>query len=128
MTVIPTAIPDVMTIGPRVFEDARGSFFESFNKRAFRQAVGVDAEFVQDNHSTSVRNVVRGLHYQLRHPQGKLVRVVSGEIFDVAVDIRKHSPTFGRWVGTTISAANRLQLWIPVGFAHGFVVRSDRAE
>ena len=128
MKATPTAIPDVVMLEPRVFEDDRGAFFESFNARAFAKALGIDVHFVQDNHSTSVRNVLRGLHYQIRQPQGKLVRVVSGEIFDVAVDVRKSSPTFGRWVGAVMSAANRLQMWIPPGFAHGFLTVSDRAE
>lgn len=115
-------------IEPRVFEDARGTFFESYNQRTFAATLGIDAHFVQDNHSTSIHNVVRGLHYQLRYPQGKLVRVVAGEIFDVAVDLRRSSPTFGRWVGAVMSADNRRQMWIPTGFAHGFAVLSNRAE
>lgn len=128
MKVTPTAIPDVVMIEPRVFDDERGSFFESYHQQAFATALGIDANFVQDNHSASVRNVVRGLHYQLRQPQGKLVRVIAGEIFDVAVDLRKSSPTFGRWVGAAMTAENRMQMWIPPGFAHGFAVLSDRAE
>lgn len=128
MKITPTAIPDVVMIEPRVFADDRGLFFESFNARAFAKAVGREVTFVQDNHSVSERNVVRGLHYQLRHPQGKLVRVVAGEIFDVVVDVRKSSPTFGRWVGTVMNADTKAQIWIPVGFAHGFAALSDRAE
>jgi dTDP-4-dehydrorhamnose 3,5-epimerase len=128
MKVIATAIPDVLILEPRVFGDDRGFFFESYNRRAFREAAGIDPEFVQDNHSKSARNVLRGLHYQVQSPQGKLVRVTAGEVFDVAVDLRRSSPTFGRSVGVTLSAANRLMLWVPVGFAHGFVVTSDSAE
>ena len=123
----PTAIPDVVLIEPRVFEDARGYFFESFNRRAFAQA-GIDAEFVQDNHSCSHRGVLRGLHYQVEHAQGKLVRVVAGEVFDVAVDLRRSSPTFGRHVALVLSAANRRMLFIPPGFAHGFLCISESAE
>jgi dTDP-4-dehydrorhamnose 3,5-epimerase len=125
---IRTAIPDVVVVEPQVFGDARGFFFESWNRRAFAAAVGRDVDFVQDNHSASARNVLRGMHYQLRQPQGKLVRVVSGEVFDVAVDMRRSSPTFGRWVGERLSAANRRMLWVPEGFAHGFLVLSDMAE
>ena len=128
MKVTATAIPEVLLIEPRVFGDDRGFFYESYNRRAFREAAGIDPEFVQDNHSRSARNVLRGLHYQVRQPQGKLVRVVAGEVWDVAVDLRRSSPTFGRWVGVTLSAANRRMLWVPVGFAHGFVVVSDGAE
>ena len=128
MQVIPTAIPEVLILEPKVFGDDRGFFFESFNARTFAQVTGVQSEFVQDNHSKSSRGVLRGLHYQIRQPQGKLVRVVAGEVFDVAVDIRKSSPTFGQWVGERISAENKRQLWIPEGFAHGFVVLSDSAE
>ena len=128
MNVIATAIPDVKIFEPKVFGDARGFFFESFNHRVFEEAVGHSVEFVQDNHSKSAKNVVRGLHYQINHAQGKLVRVVAGEVFDVAVDIRRDSPTFGRWVGVVLSAENKRQLWIPEGFAHGFVVVSDTAE
>jgi dTDP-4-dehydrorhamnose 3,5-epimerase len=124
----PTAIPEVLVIEPRVFGDARGFFFESWNERAFSEALGRKVAFVQDNHSSSARNVLRGLHYQVRQPQGKLVRVIAGEVFDVAVDIRRSSPTFGRWVGERLSAANRRMLWVPEGFAHGFVVLSDWAE
>jgi dTDP-4-dehydrorhamnose 3,5-epimerase len=125
--VTPTALPDVLLIEPRVFADERGFFFESWNRRALA-AAGVDADFVQDNHSRSARNVLRGLHYQVEHAQGKLVRVCSGVVFDVAVDIRKASPTFGRWVGMTLSAENKQMLWIPAGFAHGFLVLSEAAE
>lgn len=123
------AIPDVVLIEPRVFGDARGFFYESYNREAFREATGCDPDFVQDNHSRSARGVLRGLHYQLPpHAQGKLVRVVAGEVFDVAVDIRRASPTFGRWVGTVLSAENRRQMWVPPGFAHGFVTLSESAE
>lgn len=128
MKVTPCAIADVLLIEPRVFGDARGFFFESFNQRAFAQATGLDVNFVQDNHSKSAKGVLRGLHYQVIHPQGKLVRVVAGEVFDVAVDIRPDSPTFGRWVGEMLSAENNRQLWIPPGLAHGFLVLSDSAE
>lgn len=128
LTVTPTALPDVLMLEPRVFADSRGFFFESFNARVFEQATGLRPTFVQDNHSMSSRNVVRGLHYQLTHPQAKLVRAVVGEIFDVAVDVRPASPTFGKWVGVKLSASNKRQLWIPEGFAHGFVVTSDTAE
>lgn len=128
MKATPLAIPDVVLIEPDVFGDERGFFFESFNQRAFEKAVSKAVHFVQDNHSKSARNVLRGLHYQIRQPQGKLVRVTAGEVFDVAVDLRRSSPTFGHWVGTTLSAENKRQLWIPEGFAHGFVVTSDVAE
>lgn len=128
MNAIPTTIPDVLIIEPKVFGDPRGFFFESFNRRQFAELSGRDADFVQDNHSRSAKNVLRGLHYQIRQPQGKLVRVVQGEVFDVAVDIRKSSPTFGQWVGEILSAENKRMLWIPEGFAHGFVVLSDTAE
>ena len=121
------AIPDVMLIEPKVFGDARGFFFESFNQRAFNDATGTDHQFVQDNHSRSSRGVLRGLHYQIQRPQGKLVRVVQGAVFDVVVDIRKNSPTFGKWVGAELSADNHRQLWVPPGFAHGFLVHSDTA-
>ncbi len=127
MKVTPTALPEVKLIEPRVFSDERGTFFESFNARTMA-ALGIDATFVQDNHSYSRRGVLRGLHYQIAHAQGKLVRVVSGEVFDVAVDLRRSSPRFGRWVGATLSAGNRLMMWVPPGFAHGFVVRSDGAD
>ncbi|WLR92968.1 dTDP-4-dehydrorhamnose 3,5-epimerase [Shinella zoogloeoides] len=123
-----TAIPEVVILEPKVFGDERGFFFESFNARAFKEATGLDREFVQDNHSKSARNVLRGLHYQIEQAQGKLVRVVEGEVFDVAVDIRRASPTFGRWVGVHLSAENKKQLWVPEGFAHGFVVLSETAE
>jgi dTDP-4-dehydrorhamnose 3,5-epimerase len=128
MKAIPTAIPDVVVLEPQLFGDARGFFFESWNRRAFAQAAGRDWEFVQDNHSASARGVLRGLHYQVRQPQGKLVRVVAGEVYDVAVDLRRASPTFGRWVGERLSAENHRMLWVPPGFAHGFLVLSDRAE
>ena len=128
MKVTPTAIADVLIIEPRVFGDARGFFYESFNQKQFSEHVAQNIEFVQDNHSRSVKNVLRGLHYQIQQPQGKLVRVVAGEVFDVAVDIRKSSPTYGKWVGEILSEQNRRQLWIPKGFAHGFVVLSEFAE
>ena len=127
MRVVPSAIPDVLVVEPRVFGDQRGFFFESWNRRALREA-GLDADFVQDNHSRSARGVLRGLHYQIRHPQGKLVRVVAGEVFDVAVDLRRGSPTFGRHVAITLSAENRKMLWVPPGFAHGFCVTSESAD
>jgi len=126
--VITTAIPDVLIIEPKVFGDERGFFFESFNRRRFAELTGRDVDFVQDNHSRSVKNVLRGLHYQIQQPQGKLVRVVQGAVFDVAVDIRKSSPTFGQHVALELSAENKRMLWIPEGFAHGFVVLSDTAE
>lgn len=128
MKAIPLAIPDVVLIEPKVFADERGFFFESFNQARFEEAIGKSVQFVQDNHSRSVKNVLRGLHYQIQQPQGKLVRVVQGEVFDVAVDLRKSSKTFGQWVGEILSADNKRQLWIPEGFAHGFVVLSDTAE
>lgn len=127
-TVTPTAIPDVLVLEPRVFSDARGFFYESFNQRDFAQATGLDVTFVQDNHSKSAQGVLRGLHYQVEHAQGKLVRVVQGEVLDVAVDLRRSSPTFGRWVGELLSADNKKQMWVPPGFAHGFVVLSETAE
>jgi len=127
MKTIPCAIPDVVLIEPKVFGDERGFFYESWNRRAFAE-LGIAADFVQDNHSRSQQNVLRGLHYQVRHPQGKLVRVIVGAVFDVAVDLRKTSPTFGQWVGFTLSADNRRMAWIPPGFAHGFLVLSDTAE
>ena len=127
MNVIKTDIPDVLILEPRVFGDERGFFFESFNSRAFRELTGLEPRFVQDNHSRSGRNVLRGLHYQIKQSQGKLVRVVSGEIFDVAVDLRKNSSTFGKWTGVRLSAENKRQIWIPEGFAHGFAVLSERA-
>lgn len=128
MTVITTAIADVLIIEPKVFGDARGFFFESYNAAQFTSETGLKPDFVQDNHSKSARGVLRGLHYQIVQPQGKLVRVVSGEVFDVAVDIRKSSPTFGKWVGVHLSGDNFRQLWVPPGFAHGFVVLSETAE
>ncbi len=128
MKVIKTDIPDVLIIEPKVFGDERGFFYESFNAAAFEAATGLKRSFVQDNHSKSQRGVLRGLHYQIQQPQGKLVRVVAGEVFDVAVDLRRSSATFGRWVGTHLSAQNQRQLWVPEGFAHGFVVLSESAE
>jgi dTDP-4-dehydrorhamnose 3,5-epimerase len=127
MQITATAIPDVLLLEPKVFGDARGFFFESYNARVMAEA-GIVANFVQDNHSRSGRNVLRGLHYQIEHAQGKLVRVIEGEVFDIAVDLRRSSPTFGRWVGDRLSAANRRMLWVPPGFAHGFLVLSDSAE
>jgi dTDP-4-dehydrorhamnose 3,5-epimerase len=128
MQVTPTAIPDVLLIEPKVFGDARGFFFESFNEDTFFQATGLDLQFVQDNHSRSAKDVLRGLHYQIEQAQGKLVRVVRGAVFDVAVDIRRSSPTFGQWVGEELSEDNHRQLWVPPGFAHGFLVLSDSAD
>lgn len=128
MKATPLRIPDVFLLEPRVFGDDRGFFYESFNQRAFESAIGKSVDFVQSNHSRSAHNVLRGLHYQIQHAQGKLVRVVAGEVYDVAVDIRRSSPTFGHWVGEILSAENKKQLWIPAGFAHGFVVLSDSAE
>jgi dTDP-4-dehydrorhamnose 3,5-epimerase len=128
MKVTPTAMPEVLVLEPRVFGDDRGFFYESFNARTFEQLTGLRVNFVQDNHTRSARGVLRGLHYQIRQPQGKLVRVSSGAIFDVVVDMRRSSPFFGRWVGVELSAENHHQLWIPPGFAHGFVVTSDSAE
>ena len=128
MNVIPTAIPDVLIIEPKMFGDDRGFFFESFNQTRFDEAIGKHVQFVQDNHSRSVKGVLRGLHYQIQNPQGKLVRVVQGAVFDVAVDIRKSSPTFGQHIGVELSAENKRMLWIPEGFAHGFIVLSDTAE
>ncbi|TXH04031.1 MAG: dTDP-4-dehydrorhamnose 3,5-epimerase [Nevskiaceae bacterium] len=127
-TVTPTSIPDVLILEPKVFGDDRGYFYESFNQRDFRSATGLDVTFVQDNHSLSNRGVLRGLHYQICNPQGKLVRVVSGEVFDVAVDIRRSSKSFGSWVGVCLSAENRRQLWIPPGFAHGFLAISEAVQ
>ena len=127
MRFLPTAIPDVVLIRPEVFGDPRGFFLETWQERKFA-AAGITARFVQDNHSRSTRHTLRGLHYQLRHPQGKLVRVVAGSVYDVAVDIRRHSPHFGRWVGVTLSAQNHEMLWVPPGFAHGFLVLSDSAD
>lgn len=128
MQILRTAIPEVLIIEPKVFGDERGFFFESFNQREFFELTGQSKPFVQDNHSKSVKNVLRGLHYQIQQPQGKLVRVISGEVFDVAVDIRRQSPTFGKWVGVFLSETNKRQLWVPEGFAHGFLVKSDFAE
>ncbi len=128
MKVVATAISGVLLLEPTIYEDARGFFFESFNQERFDDAVGRSVVFVQDNHSRSVKHVLRGLHYQIRRPQGKLVRVVSGEVFDVAVDLRRSSPTFGKFVSGVLSAANKKQLWIPGGFAHGFLVLSNAAE
>ncbi|MFM0078444.1 dTDP-4-dehydrorhamnose 3,5-epimerase [Paraburkholderia sediminicola] len=128
LKVTSTALPEVLILEPRVFGDDRGFFYESFNATYFEKATGVKQTFVQDNHSRSARDVLRGLHYQIQHPQGKLVRVVMGEVFDVAVDLRKSSANFGKWVGVSLSAENRRQLWVPEGFAHGFLVVSEWAE
>jgi dTDP-4-dehydrorhamnose 3,5-epimerase len=128
MNIIKTDIADVLVIEPRVFGDARGFFYESFNQKIWQEKTGVQTTFVQDNHSRSEKNVLRGLHYQIQQPQGKLVRVIRGAVFDVAVDIRQSSPTFGRWVGFELSEDNHRQMWIPQGFAHGFLVLSDVAE
>jgi dTDP-4-dehydrorhamnose 3,5-epimerase len=128
MKVTPTRIPDVLLIEPKVFGDDRGFFFESYNQKAFQEATGLNVSFVQDNHSKSAKNVLRGLHYQIEQPQGKLVRVTHGEVFDAAVDIRKGSKTYGQWVGLILSAENKKQLWIPPGFAHGFLTLSETAE
>ncbi|OZA29597.1 MAG: dTDP-4-dehydrorhamnose 3,5-epimerase [Hydrogenophilales bacterium 17-61-9] len=128
MKATPLAIPDVILLEPRVFGDERGFFFESFNQARFESIIDRHVAFVQDNHSRSVKNVLRGLHYQIVQPQGKLVRVVAGEVFDVAVDLRRSSPSFGQWAGVVLSAENKRQLWVPEGFAHGFVVLSDTAE
>lgn len=128
MQIARLAIPDVLRIEPRVFGDERGFFYESFHQARFEEAVGRSVTFVQDNHSKSTHNVLRGLHYQIRQPQGKLVRVVAGSVFDVAVDLRRSSPTFGQWVGEILSAENKIQMWVPEGFGHGFVVLSDNAE
>jgi len=125
---IKTDIPDVLIVEPQVFGDARGFFYESFNQKVWQERAGLQTTFVQDNHSRSVKNVLRGLHYQLQQPQGKLVRVIRGAVFDVAVDIRRSSPSFGRWVGVELSADNKRMFWIPEGFAHGFLVLSDFAE
>ena len=127
MNVIQTVVPGVLIVEPKVFADARGFLYESFNKKAM-QAAGISGDFVQDNHSRSIKNVLRGLHCQIRQPQGKLIRVIVGEVFDVAVDIRRSSPTFGKWVGFNLSAENRRMAWIPPGFAHGFLVLSEHAE
>lgn len=128
MNVIPTEIPEVSIIEPRVFGDDRGFFYESYNQRAFTDKAGIAADFVQDNHSRSQQNVLRGLHYQIQQPQGKLLRVIVGSVFDVAVDIRKSSPTFGKWISCLLSAENKRQVWVPPGFAHGFLVLSEAAE
>ena len=128
MEVITTEIPGVLIFKPKVFGDERGFFMESFNRRDWLAATGLNCEFVQDNHSRSGRGVLRGLHYQIRQPQGKLVRVIGGEVFDVAVDLRRSSPTFGKWTGVRLSAENKLQLWVPPGFAHGFIVLSEEAD
>jgi dTDP-4-dehydrorhamnose 3,5-epimerase len=128
MKSIQTSIPEVLVLEPKVFGDARGFFFESFNQKAFAEATGIHAHFVQDNHSMSAKGVLRGLHYQVQHPQGKLVRVTQGAVFDVAVDIRQGSPTYGQWVGEILSAENKRQMWVPAGLAHGFLVLSDTAE
>lgn len=128
MKVSATSLPEVLLIEPKVFGDARGFFFESFNQKAFNSATGLDVNFVQDNHSRSSKGVLRGLHYQIQQPQGKLVRVVRGSVFDVAVDIRKSSPNFGRWVGIELTEDNHRQLWVPPGFAHGFLVTSESAD
>lgn len=128
MQIVPTTLPDVLIIEPKVFGDERGFFFESFNELRWRELTGIDLPFVQHNHSRSTQGVLRGLHYQIQQPQGKLVRVVVGEVFDVAVDIRRSSPTFGQWFGALLSAENKLQMWVPTGFAHGFCVTSDAAE
>lgn len=128
MRIVPTAIPEVLILEPQVFGDARGFFMESYNERAFGQATALQPRFVQDNHSRSARGVLRGLHYQIRSPQGKLTRVVRGSVFDVAVDLRRSSPTFGRWVGVELSESNHRQLWVPPGFAHGFMVTSESAD
>lgn len=128
MNVTRTRLPEVLLLQPRIFGDARGFFLESYNRKAFREAAGQDAEFVQDNHSRSARGVLRGLHYQVRQPQGKLLRVVRGAVFDVAVDVRRDSPRFGQWVGVELSEENQHQLWIPPGFAHGFLVLSEYAD
>jgi dTDP-4-dehydrorhamnose 3,5-epimerase len=127
-TLIPTSLPEVLILEPKVFGDARGFFFESFNARDFAQCTGLNVPFVQDNHSKSAKGVLRGLHYQIQNSQGKLVRVTQGEVFDVAVDMRRSSPTFGKWEGVLLSYENKRQLWIPPGFAHGFLVTSDSAE
>ena len=128
MKIIPSTLPDVLILEPKVFGDERGFFFESFNERVWREQTGLDCRFVQHNHSRSAGGVLRGLHYQIQQPQGKLVRVVVGEVFDVAVDIRRGSPYFGHWFGIHLSAENKRQLWVPPGFAHGFCVTSDHAE
>jgi dTDP-4-dehydrorhamnose 3,5-epimerase len=128
MQVVKTSIPDVLILEPKVFGDDRGFFFESFNQQNFQKLTGIKVNFVQDNHSKSTNKVLRGLHYQIEHAQGKLVRVTAGEVFDVSVDVRRHSATFGKWVGVVLSAENKRQLWIPPGFAHGFLVMRDDTE
>jgi dTDP-4-dehydrorhamnose 3,5-epimerase len=128
MQVLPTDLPGVLLLEPRVFGDARGYFYEAYNRRSFHKATGMDVDFVQDNHSRSTKNVLRGLHYQIRQAQGKLIRVAVGEVWDVAVDLRKGSPTFAKWTGFTLSAESKRMAWIPAGFAHGFLVVSDAAE
>lgn len=128
MKVIETGLPGVVILEPKVFGDERGFFFESFNRKVFAEAVGIDPDFVQDNHSRSSKNVLRGLHYQINRPQGKLLRVIAGEIYDVAVDLRRSSPHFGKWAAATLSAENRHTVWVPEGFAHGFLVLSEQAE
>jgi dTDP-4-dehydrorhamnose 3,5-epimerase len=128
MKIIKTDLPDVLVIEPKVFGDDRGFFFESYNEKIWQEATGLKARFVQDNHSLSTKGVLRGLHYQIRQPQGKLVRCVVGEVYDVTVDLRKCSPTFGKWAGAVLSAENKRQMWVPEGFAHGFLVLSDAAE
>ena len=128
MNVIPTHIPDLLIIEPRIFGDDRGFFFESYNEKSFAEKTGISPKFVQDNHSLSTKNVLRGLHYQIKETQGKLVRVISGEVLDIAVDIRRSSPTFGQWASCLLSGENKRQFWVPEGFAHGFVVLSDSAE
>src|SRR4051794_36177156 len=128
MKVVQTDLPGVLLLEPRVFSDNRGFFFESYNRRTFREAAGVDADFVQDNHSHSIRGVLRGIHYQIKQPQGKLIRVVTGEVFDVAVDLRRSSPTFGKWAGYHLSAANNRLVWIPAGFGHAYLTLTDRVD
>ncbi len=128
MNIIPTALPEVLILEPKIFGDERGFFMESWNARTFRESTGVDVEFVQDNHSRSSKNVLRGIHYQVVKPQGKLVRVVSGAVFDVAVDLRRSSPHFGKWVGVELNERNRRQMWVPPGFGHAFLVLSDTAD
>lgn len=128
MKVTKSDIPDVLILEPEVFSDARGFFYESYNEREFAAKTGLDVRFVQDNHSRSAKNVLRGLHYQIRQPQGKLVRVTAGEVYDVAVDLRRNSPTFGKWTANVLSESNKRMLWIPAGFAHGFLVLSDFAD
>ena len=128
MNIIPTALPEVLVIEPKVFGDERGFFFESYNRKTFAAATGIDVDFVQDNHSRSARDVLRGLHYQITQAQGKLVRVAAGEVFDVAVDIRRSSRNFGKWAGVNLSADNKRMMWVPPGFAHGFLVLSEAAE